>query len=591
MKNKIYFVLIFLLLFEIFISQSLDITKEVFPLYPYKDNMVTSFEDFCIKMKLKKNCMIEIAKTLDIQKIKNISYEFIKSYNNKEESSGLIKSSLNFLTYIYQNKIAKKFPGVFKYLESLLNEVKIWWNKYEEVIKEIEEILNDPKYQELVDKNLENDINELIGEGISQLQINDYIEDFFNNEENIDNNNYLNSIFKGNISSLNCFVLGEKNVNKTKFIETILEIKIKKENKKSNLRIYKNKKKKKGLKLSLIESKDDNDFENLNKEFYNITHKEKKFIYGFIYLGNTVSFIREKDKALVSLIEDHYDKIPLREINYKNGQENLSKKEFIEFIKEELNEDKLKSIYKYYYSLNFYEHFKNIITHYNLFINIFSSLLESDIIDIDAAANLIINKLKLNLNVLLLSPNLDYEDMNDKIKSFSFTFLKKLKEDLKKLNKDYNIDENKYFYSNWFSDKHPNDMIPIFLYEKISKLIEKVFFKKIKEIIVAHNFKIKYPNYSNIINIINNNFKDELPPQKKNNESEYISKLPEKSNNSLFDNKLIIFVVPTIIIIIIVGLIYCCFKTNENKNKDDQGEELENMNNENDENDENDENR
>ena len=192
--------------------------------------------------------MIEIAKTLDIQKIKNISYEFIKSYNNKEESSGLIKSSLNFLTYIYQNKIAKKFPGVFKYLESLLNEVKKWWNKYEEVIKEIEEILNDPKYQELVDKNLENDINELIGEGISQLQINDYIEDFFNNEENIDNNNYLNSIFKGNISSLNCFVLGEKNVNKTKFIETILEIKIKKENKKSNLRIYKNKKKKKRIK-------------------------------------------------------------------------------------------------------------------------------------------------------------------------------------------------------------------------------------------------------------------------------------------------------------------------------------------------------
>ena len=251
----------------------------------------------------------------------------------------------------------------------------------------------------------------------------------------------------------------------------------------------------------------------------------------------------------------------------------------------------MKSIYKYYYSLNFYEHFKNIITHYNLFINIFSSLLQNDIIDIDAAANLIINKLKLNLNVLLLSPNLDYEDMNDKIKSFYSTFLKKLKEDLKKLNKDYTIVENKPFYSNWFSDKHPNDMIPIFLYEKISKLIEKVFFKKIKEIIVAHNFKIKYPNYSNIINIINNNFKDELPPQKKNNESEYISKLPEKSNNSLFDNKIIIFVVPTIIIIIIVGLIYCCFKTNENKNKDDQGEELENMNNENDENDENDENR
>ena len=199
MKNKIYFVLIFLLLFEIFISQSLDITKEVFPLYPYKDNMVKSFEDFCIEMKLKKNCMIEIAKALDIQKIKIISNEFIKSFNNKEESSGLIKSiflsPLNFLTYIYKNNIAKKFPGVFKYLESLLNEVKNWWNKDEEVIIEIEKILNNSKYQKLVDENFERDINTLIGEGILQLKRNPnnhYIEDFLNNEENIDNNNYLN---------------------------------------------------------------------------------------------------------------------------------------------------------------------------------------------------------------------------------------------------------------------------------------------------------------------------------------------------------------------------------------------------------------
>ena len=242
----------------------------------------------------------------------------------------------------------------------------------------------------------------------------------------------------------------------------------------------------------------------------------------------------------------------------------------------------MKSIYKYYYSLNFYEHFKNIITHYNLFINIFSSLLKSDIKDIDAAANLIINKLKLNLNVLLLSPNLDYEDINDKIKYLYSTFLKKLKTDLKELNKDYTIVENKHFYSNWFSDKHPNDMIPIFLYEKISKLIEKVFFKKIKEIIVDHNFKINYPNYSNIINIINLNFKDELPPQMKNNESKYISKFPEKSNNFLLDEKIIIaFVI--IIVFIIVGLIYCCLKNDENKNNknEEEEEELQNIDDEN----------
>ena len=427
----------------------------------------------------------------------------------------------------------------------------------------------------MVDDNFKNVINALIEESISQLKRNqniDYIEDFFN-QIKIDNNNYLNSIFKGDISSLNFFVLGETNV-KTKFIETILEKKSK--NKKSNVIIMHKNKKKIGLKLSEIKSNDVNYFEKLYKEFDNIIREEKKFIYGFIYLGNDDS-CKEKE-ALVSLWKAHYNKIPIKKINYKNGDENLSKKELIKFILEELDENKLKEIYKYYYSLNFYENFKNIIIKNNLFINLFSSLLISDIKNKDAAANLIINKLKLNLNVLLLSPNLDYEDINDTIKSFYPIFLRKLNEDIKNSNIDYTIDEKKNSWNilNWFIDKHPNDMIPIFLYEKISKLIEKLFFKKIKEIIINHNFNIKYPNYLNIINDINKNFNktDNIPP--------------EKSNNFLWDNKILIALVilVIIIIIIIVCLIKCCLKNKneENQNKKNQidlDEELQDINNEN----------
>ena len=597
MKNKIYFFLIFLLLFEIFFSQSSDRIKEVFRFYPYEDNLVNNFEEFCLKMNLKKDCMIEIAKKMDIQKIKNISYEFIKSYNNKEESydikQDIFFSSLHLLTYMINNKILQMTTeGIIGILNGAFNiGKKIWNEQNERVILEIENFLNNYKYQKLVDENFQEDIDELIQESISQLIRNqniDYIEDFFNNQKKIDNNNYLNSIFKRDISSLNLFVLGE---NKKKFIETILEKKTKK--KKSNLRILKNKKSnfkihnnkdKKGLELSEIKSNDDNYFENLYKEFDNIIHDEKKFIYGFIYLGNADSY--KEEEALDSLKKDHYNKIPIKKINYKNGEENLSKKELIKFILEELDENKLQKIYKYYYSLNFYENFKNIIINNNLFINIFSSLLIIDIKDREAAANLIINKLKLNLNILLLSPNLDYEDIKHKIESFYPTFLGELNEDLKNSKLDYTVDENKNIWNpkNWFIDKNPNDMIPIFLYEKISKLIEKVFFKKIKEIIINHHFNIKYPNYLNIINDINNNFNIIDDVNKNFNITDDVT--PEKSNIFLWDNEILIALVILVIIIIIVCPIYCCLKNkneeNQNKkNQSDLDEELQDINNEN----------
>ena len=86
MKNKIYFFLILLIMLEIFISQSSPIIKEVFPFYPYDKNMATNFEEFCMNMKLKKDCIIENILKTDIQKIKKISYDFIKSYNNEEKS-------------------------------------------------------------------------------------------------------------------------------------------------------------------------------------------------------------------------------------------------------------------------------------------------------------------------------------------------------------------------------------------------------------------------------------------------------------------------------------------------------------------------
>ena len=181
---------------------------------------------------------------------------------------------------------------------------------------------------------------------------------------------------------------------------------------------------------------------------------------------------------------------------------------------------------------------------------------------------------------------MDYEDIKHKIESFYPTFLGELNEDLKNSKLDYTVDENKNIWNpkNWFIDKNPNDMIPIFLYEKISKLIEKVFFKKIKEIIINHHFNIKYPNYLNIINDINNNFNIIDDVNKNFNITDDVT--PEKSNIFLWDNEILIALVILVIIIIIVCPIYCCLKNkneeNQNKkNQSDLDEELQDINNEN----------
>ena len=346
-------------------------------------------------------------------------------------------------------------------------------------------------------------------------------------------------------------ILGDKNVDKMKFIDAILGINAK--HKKKNLISHKNKEKT-GIKFTEL-STNSNYFENFCKEFYSLIHKEEKFIFGFIYLGNASSL--EEEKNLFSLREYHYDKIPIKKIDYKNGEESVSKKEFIKFILEELDEDKLKSIYKYYYSLNYFENFKNIIITINSFINIFSSLIDLDIENKDAAKKLIMEKLKLNLNVLFLRPNLNYENINKKIGDFYPYLLERLNEDFKDSNIDYTIEEEKKWWQfyNYFIEKHPRDFIPIFLYEKITKLVEEVFLNKMEEIIVhtTYNFDIKYPNYFDIIKNINENF-NELPPT------------PNKFS-------LCIIIVIIVIVAVLCLICYFVFRKRNNKDKNQNNEE------------------
>ena len=286
-----------------------------------------------------------------------------------------------------------------------------------------------------------------------------------------------------------------------------------------------------------------------------IITNENNFIYGFIFLSDIDSF-EEVENNLNQLYKNNYGKIPIKKIKFIN--EKFSKDDFIKDILKELNEKKLKDIYKYYYSLNVYNILKNKILLINQLVDIFSSITKSEnnIKNIDDAANLIISKLKLNINTLLLRPNLNYEEITEKIKSIYSKLFEELNQDIKNKNIDYILEENKSSFNifNYFVENHPNDIIPIFLFEKIRILLEKIFKNKIKDVIISYSFNIeKYPDYLSIIKDINNNF-----------------------ITSYDYSKILIFLLISIILL----FIYYCFirnksnKKNKNNNVNQGGEEL-----------------
>ena len=468
-----------------------------------------------------------------------------------------------------------------------------WINeKNDKMILEIEKLLRNEKYQNLVNEWLREDIQKLIEDGLSQLDKNKYIKDFFIKQQNLDKDFDIDSKFKANSNSLNFIIFGKKGVGKSQFINNILDLKsdnqpkvetytkinktdnkinetetgkiIKENNNITNLikfTKYKNKNKK-GLKLIESEINGELNFKNVLKKFdlyFNdkIISKEKNFIYGFIYLTNIDSF--KEEEILNTLHKNHYGKIPIKIINVQNFTNN----DFIRDILEELNENKLKKIYKYYYSLNVFKILMNKIILVNGLVNIFSSITknENNIKNTDEATNLIINKLKLSINTLLLRPNLNYEEIRQTIKKVYSEFFKELNKDFQNHNLDYTLNEDKSFnLFDYFIENHPNDIMPIFFYEKIKILMEDIFINKIKELIIKYPFNIKkYPDYLTIRNNIKNNF--------------------IQTSNS---NNLLLILIPSFILLIIIGIVIFCvrkyyFKKNKNNRNEDEGEELDNL--------------
>ena len=511
MKNKDYF----LLLYFFILIKSNEMINNIFPFYPYDKILEQNFEDYCLKINLKKDCIIEHLSNLSIDKIKNISYDFIKSnYENDKNEEGLDKNDLKDIIGSSSSDFFELFgPIIVDGLYSLKEYgKKIINDKNDKIILEIEKILKDEKYQTLVNEYLKEDLIKLIEEGISQFDKNLFIRDFLKKQNLNDLNYKLNS----NINSLNFIILGENIVEKNKFINNILEInstiddnspKVNETDKLNNFIKYRNNNK---IGIELIKSnikdfkKELNDFD----LYFNnkIIPMGNNFIYGFIYLPDN----EEEKEDLSQLYKYHYSKIPIKEIKV-NIDKNKAKNNFINFILKELNENKLKDIYKYYYSLNVFQILINKIILLNQLVNIFSTIpkREKKIENHEDATNLILNKLQLNLNTLLLRPYLDYQEIKKSIRNVYSKLFKQINQDLKSKNIDYNLEETKSILDvfNYLEDYHPNDVIPIFFYEKIKKLFEKIFINKFKEMFVNYPFDIeKYPDFLNIINNIEKNF-------------------------------------------------------------------------------------
>ena len=573
MGNKKYYFLLFFIISNITIIKSSKLIKEVFPFYPHDEILDKNFEDYCLGMNLKKYCILEKLSKLDIKNLTKISYEFIKSnnYKKQEDEDGIDKNDIKDIVSSYDNDFFGVFGGnivdgifsLVKYGKIVLNE------KNDKIILEIEEILNNEKYQKLVNEWFEEEIIKLLDEGILQIDMNLYVKDFFTNQQNMEDILDLNSKFKANINSLNFVIFGKSSTKKSKFINNLLNLESgvdgpgKNEADKKTTSIefikYKNNNKK-GIELFALNRNEANNIKKEIKEFDSflkneIITDENNFIYGIIYLSDIDSF-KEVENDLNQLYKSNYGKIPIKKIKFIN--EKFEKNDFIKDILKDLNEKKLKDIYKYYYSLNVYNILQNKILLINQLVDIFSSFIKSEnnIKNTDEAVNLIINKLKLNINTLLLRPNLNYVEITEKVKSIYSKLFEELNEDIKSKNIDYILEENKSSFNifNYFVENHPNDIIPIFLFEKIRICLEKNFRNKIKDEIISYSFNIeKYPDYLSIIKDINNNF-----------------------ITSYDWSRIIIFLF--ISIIILLSIYYCFIRNKSNKkqknNLNQGGEEL-----------------
>ena len=348
------------------------------------------------------------------------------------------------------------------YLKKIIDEDNL------KTISQIKELLAQPKYQDIIENLLKPDLEILINEAISQKFDENYKTNFLTK----DNITKLESIFSERVESLNFILLGKPSFGKNTLISEILNLTHGVNGALENVKMTKstefnftklNNKEKKGINL-INSTREDNSksfnirdsLEEFNNYFYKeIMTKNKNFIYGIFYFLDEKSNLVGEYEPLKNLIKYYYNKIPLELVyteNYTEHEKNQlndntfskigikpfffnsqsehdHKKDLKAFLIELLNkfdEDKLEDIYRYYYSLNFFDIFMNQILYSNALINIFAQF---DPIKNVNSVKYLLARLKLDINSLLKRPNINYEKITKKLQEINSKVLEQLEID------------------------------------------------------------------------------------------------------------------------------------------------------------------
>ena len=421
--------------------------------------------------------------------------------------------------------------------------------EHQDFIGKIETLLSNQTYEKIIENQTKNDLEELIDEGFDKIDLDDYIKNFVK-----DNLEYLNSKFNGDINSIDFMLIGQTGEGKSTLCNSILEIEsgkdvayVNEETAESTINEPKRYNNTNKIGLNIWDTKgceinEKNSFQKRINELYKdmdkITLKDNIFIFGFIYVTSLDSF-NEKDD-LDNILNHHLNKLPLKIVvtKYKNTKqkkrmnntiyekmnfkpyflgdsENYIQykkniKFFLEDLMKELDEEKLKDIYNYYFSLHILSIIMEKLTiTLDKFDKIAISLPPSD-----KYLDYLKNRFKADLEIIFLGEELNFDKIFNKLDNIFIEYKEELKRN-ESIKNDENLKdyEEKNFYEKIKSYLYKNNLtnsIYINIYYKIRNLLLEILKEKFK-LKIVHNAKInelikRYPNFIEIKKNIYNNF-------------------------------------------------------------------------------------
>ena len=622
MKRQILFLIIYILISQQILSSAKYIEYGILSQYPDKiflDNLLEKYD------KLNDYSIYSMLKNMDPQKLQNIReiigkivklrkigidsvtdiekslYSGLKSFGGYSKNAFF--STIDFLINYCPGGILYVYAT--DWIKNIIDDSN---NYYERISLEIKNLISHKKYKNIIENIIGVYLQTIIEKGISFLNIEKLIEYYLIEGNILEKLNYK---FNEKIDSLNFILLGDTGVGKSTLLNKILELNPEDNGAYVNpdfadpttmeFKKYRNETKK-GIELIDSRGIESNDNYNAKHFIGNFTNyfetirdeSNSNFIYGILFICETDSFseidilkylkricnnkiplkllyTKEKNdaqaKRINNTIKSKIDDIKpyfLKTTSNSDYEKNLN--DFLKEFFEELNEEKLKDIYQYYYSLDIFNNFQFILEK----INAEQKMLRYSVIKEKDPEESIINNLDFDLKFFLLEENIYLEDIKDGIKEVYNSFENELNEDFKKINYE-NYSLKKYVNRNfidqlkeYFNKNHlPYDTIAQGISQAINDVILNKFLKAVQKEYFKNPIKVgHYPDFESIKNEIEKNF---IKIEDKTNTKE--------SNNYSHYSKYILIAIIFVFIIAFIIIFIKCFKKKEKK--ENQNEENE----------------